>query len=167
MERVELDPERDASALHAVFGDADSCRYLPQPAQPSEEATRALLRRWHDGWEDTDWAVRLKGVTVGRVSLFSQREGIWEAACMVVPAARGQGLSVRALAPSIDAVFAGKGAHRIEADIDPDNLPSIRVFERLGFRREGHLRATWNTHIGLRDSLIYGLLRSDPRPWVR
>ena len=57
------------------------------------------------------------------------------------------------------------GARRITADIDPDNQASIRVFERLGFTLEARLRGEWEMHIGVRDSLIYGLLRDDPRPW--
>jgi len=166
MDIVELDPDRDAEALHAVLGDPDSCRYLPRPAQPHVHATRALLRHWHDGWEDTDWAIRVDGITVGRIGLFSRRDGVWEAACLVVPAARGQRLAARTLPQAIDYVFATKGAHRVEADIDPDNTASLRVFESLGFRREGRLRHVWKTHIGLRDSVVYGLLRDDPRPWV-
>lgn len=165
MDLVELDPARDAPALHALLGDEASCRYLARPAFPDVAATQAQLQRWHEGTEATDWAIQLEGTTVGRVSLFTRRPGVWEAACMVVPAARGQRLGARGLAVGIDRVFEQADAHRIEADIDPDNVPSIRVFEGLGFRREGHLRHTWRTHLGLRDSLIYGLLRDDPRPW--
>ncbi|MNC99893.1 hypothetical protein D3C83_183340 [compost metagenome] len=62
-------------------------------------------------------------------------------------------------------MFEKKGARRIVADIDPDNRTSIRTFERLGFKLEGRLRSEWEMHIGIRDSLIYGLLRDDPRPW--
>jgi RimJ/RimL family protein N-acetyltransferase len=32
---------------------------------------------------------------------------------------------------------------------------------RLGFTLEGRLRAEWQTHIGVRDSLIYGLLAEE------
>ena len=35
----------------------DACRLLTSPVYH-------LLRRWHDGWEDTDWAIRLDGATV-------------------------------------------------------------------------------------------------------
>ncbi|CAC9895080.1 unnamed protein product [Aureobasidium pullulans] len=31
----------------------------------------------------------------------------------------------------------------------------------LGFKLEGHLRAEWETHIGVRDSLIFGLLAEE------
>ena len=61
--------------------------------------------------------------------------------------------------------FDRRGVRRIMADVDPDNIPSVRVFEKLGFGYEGRLRGEWETHLGIRDSLIYGLLREDPRPW--
>ncbi len=84
---------------------------------------------------------------------------------MIVPAARGKNLAARALAQAIDYVFDVKGARRIFADIDPDNIASIRTFEKLGFRHEGVLRGNWETHIGVRDSVMLGLLRDDPRTW--
>ncbi|MCB9669963.1 MAG: GNAT family N-acetyltransferase [Alphaproteobacteria bacterium] len=162
---VELDPDRDAPALHALLGDEASCRYLPRPAQPDVEATRALLRRWHEGNEATDWAVQVDGATVGRVALVPRGADVWEAACLIVPAARGANLAARGLAPALDDVFDRRGAVRVAADIDLENVASIRVFERLGFTCEAHLRGTWQTHIGLRDSLIFALLRDAARPW--
>ncbi len=39
---------------------------------------------------------------------------------------------------------------------------SVRDFA-IGFQREGHLRAEWETHIGIRDSLIFGMLAAEWR----
>ena len=36
--------------------------------------------------------------------------------------------------------FDGLRTHRVEAEIEPDNVRSKRLAERLGFRREGLLR---------------------------
>lgn len=162
-----LDPVRDGPALHAVFGDEASCLYMPGPAFASVEETVARLVTWTTGCEDTSWAVALEpdGPAVARVSIYPRDRAVWECACMVVPAARGARVAARALAPAIDYVFETKGARRIFADVDPDNTPSARTFERLGFQREGRLRGTWETHLGLRDSLIFGLLATDPRTW--
>jgi RimJ/RimL family protein N-acetyltransferase len=162
-----LDPDRDGPALHAVFGDEESCRYLARPAFTSVEETIAQLKQWGGPDDDTSWAVveRPDGPALGRVSLYTAGRDIWEAACMIVPAARGKNLAARALAEAIDYVFEKKNARRIFADCDPDNIASIRTFEKLGFRREGLLRGTWETHLGRRDSVILGLLRDDPRVW--
>lgn len=162
-----LDPERDGAALHAIWGDEESCRYMTGPAFASVEETVALLKRWTAGNEKTSWAIvdTPDGEALGRVALYTEGRDVWEAACMVVPAARGRNLAARALALAIDDVFEKHGARRIVADIDPDNAASIRTFEKLGFAREGLLRANWKTHIGVRDSVIMGLVETDPRPW--
>lgn len=161
-----LDPDGDAEALHAVFGDEESARFLPRPAQPSVADTRALLREWTVGYEDVSWVtLDTAGRATGRIALYQPQPGVWEAACMIVPAARGQGLAVRALPPALEYVFATKNPRRIAADVDPDNVASLKVLERLGFQIEGRLRASWHTHIGIRDSIVLSLLPDDPRPW--
>lgn len=50
---------------------------------------------------------------------------------------QGQGLMTEALACTNAYIFSVQGLHRIEANILPDNLSSIRVVQKLGFREEG------------------------------
>ncbi len=161
-----LDPERDGPALHAIFSDEESCRYLPEPAFKHVEQTIEQMRKWTTGCEDTSWVtVDDQDRATGRISLHSTGDDIWNVGCMIAPHARGTGLARRALPPALDYVLDTKSPRRIAADIDPDNTASARTFEQLGFTYEGRLRATWKTHIGVRDSLIYSLLATDPRPW--
>jgi RimJ/RimL family protein N-acetyltransferase len=162
-----LDPERDGEALHAIFGDEASCRFMSDPPLASVAETVAKLKDWSAGCSDTVWAVveDKVGPALGRLALIPRGRDIWEAACMIVPAARGRGLAAKGLAPAIDHVFEHRGARRVFADADPENTASIRTFEKLGFRREGVARANWKTHIGVRDSLILSLIDIDPRPW--
>lgn len=75
-------------------------------------------------------------------------------------AAWGRGVAREAVSAVIDRLFA-EGQRRIFADTDPENAASIALLTRLGFMLEGHLRAEWETHIGVRDSLIFGLLRGE------
>lgn len=49
----------------------------------------------------------------------------------------GTGLMTAGLAAVIADSFAGLGLHRLEANIQPDNLRSLALVRRLGFRREG------------------------------
>jgi len=164
-----LDPDRDGPALHAIFGDEASCTYMTGPAVKTAEETVDLLKKWTQGTEETSWAIveREDGEALGRVSMIPRTDAIWEAAIMLCPAAQGKGVAAAALSEALDLVFDQRGARRVYADIDPDNTPSIRLFERLGFQREGVLRATWKTHIGVRDTVLMSLISTDPKPWRR
>ena len=162
-----LDPERDGPALHAIFGDEDCCIYLAGPATKSVSETVGLLKKWNDGTEETTWAIveTENGEALGRATLIPRGRDVWEIGIMLSPAAQGRGLATEALAAIIEDGFDNRGARRIFADVDVDNGPSLRLFERLGFHREGLLRGNWMTHIGERDSVIYGLLAHDRRLW--
>jgi len=61
----------------------------------------------------------------------------------------------------LDFAFGELRLHRLEADVDPRNLPSLRVLDRLGFTREGVLRERWLVAGETQDSLICGLLARD------
>lgn len=163
-----LDLARDAEALHEIFGDPECATYLTEPAYASVEATRAKLAAWTTGHEDLSWAVceYPQDELLGRIALVPRERQTFEAACMIRPCARGRNLAARALAIVINDAFDRRGARRIFADIDPENAASIRTFEKLGFQREGLLRAAWETHIGVRDSVIMGLTKFDPRPAI-
>jgi [ribosomal protein S5]-alanine N-acetyltransferase len=66
----------------------------------------------------------------------------------------GRGIVPTALALVVDHAFAEGGLHRIEVNIRPDNLPSRRVVEKLGFRQEAyhhrylHIDGDWRDHLG-------------------
>jgi RimJ/RimL family protein N-acetyltransferase len=65
------------------------------------------------------------------------------------PDYRGQGFVNEALEALIEFLFTQEKVHRIIADIDIRNVDSIRVVERLGFRREAtfvendYLKGEW------------------------
>lgn len=165
-----LDPVADGPDLHMIFGDPTCCLWLPDPAFPDIETTTAMLKSWTEGLENTSWVVceQPKGPAIGRIALYNtgRDKDIWEAACMISPKTRGQNYAARGLSAAIDDLFTTTKARRVFADVDPDNHASLRTFEKLGFTREGVLRGEWETHIGIRDSVVYGLLRTDPRPEI-
>ncbi|MBX2831948.1 MAG: GNAT family N-acetyltransferase [Rhodospirillales bacterium] len=167
----QLDPVADGPALHVIFGDPQSCLWLPEPASINVDATIAKLKLWTNGFEATSWVIAQSpdGPALGRISLYNtgRDKDIWEAACMVCPEARGLNYAARALAVAIERLFATTTARRVFADIDPDNQASMKTFEKLGFTQEGILRGEWETHIGIRDSVIYGLLRTDQQPHIQ
>ncbi|PYY84801.1 GNAT family N-acetyltransferase [Pseudomonas sp. TKO26] len=80
-------------------------------------------------------------------------------------AAQGQGLMTEALEAILDWGFAHMTLNRIEAQVHPQNLASLRLLERMGFVREGLSRQAGYWLGAHHDLVQYGLLRADwPSP---
>ena len=63
----------------------------------------------------------------------------------------------------INYAFAVMGLHSIEANVNPGNLASIRLLEKLGFVREAYFKENYYYQGQFLDSAIYTLLSSEWR----
>lgn len=68
---------------------------------------------------------------------------------------RRRGYAREALALGVEAVHRERGIHRIEAVVLPDNDPSMRLLEGLGFVREGLIRDRILLNNEWRDHYMY------------
>lgn len=82
----------------------------------------------------------------------------------IAPQHQGQGYASEALAALLGYAFGSLGLHRVAATVDPRNGPSVRVLERVGMRREGHLVQSYWERGGWTDEYLYALLREE---WLR
>ncbi len=165
-ERLVLRPlaYTDAERLLPALGDGANMRYWSRGPLEDVEAVRSYIGWNVDGPGVQCFAVCHRQRTDeahGWVVLMDRRAGEGELGFILRPDAQGQGLAREAASRVIAHALEVRGLHRLFADVDPENRASIRLLESLGLRREGHLRATYKTHMGLRDSYIYALLASD------
>jgi RimJ/RimL family protein N-acetyltransferase len=73
----------------------------------------------------------------------------------------GKGLAREAATAVIDYAFSVLKMHRLSASADPRNLASLKLLERLGFRKEAHfVKSLWFKG-DWADDVIYGLLREE------
>jgi ribosomal-protein-alanine N-acetyltransferase len=113
-------------------------------------------------------------VIVGQLTVSSI---VWGSAMMatlgywVDQARAGHGIAPTAVAMATDHCFQALGLHRMEINIRPENGPSLRVVEKLGFRDEGyrprflHINGEWADHRTFAltaEEVPRGLLR----PWL-
>ena len=73
----------------------------------------------------------------------------------------GRGVLPTALALVLDHCFGPVGLHRIEANVRPENAASLRVVEKLRFRREGRHERYLFIDDDWRDHVSFALLRED------
>lgn len=80
----------------------------------------------------------------------------------------GKGITPTGVALATDYCFYSVGLHRVEICIRPENGPSLRVVEKLGFRYEGlrrryiHINGDWRDHFCfalVREELAAGVLK--------
>jgi ribosomal-protein-alanine N-acetyltransferase len=100
-------------------------------------------------------AIRSEGTLVGQLhifgiswgSLLSASAGYW-----VDQEVAGRGITPTALALAGDHALGELGLHRIEVNIRPENVNSLAVVRKLGFRDEGvrrgylHINGAWRDH---------------------
>jgi RimJ/RimL family protein N-acetyltransferase len=158
----------DAAALFEIFSDPLVTRYWSSPAWTSlsqaEELiadvracfTRGDLLQW--GIARTDDNRLIGTCTLAHVDHTHHRA---ELGFALARAHWGHGLATASVRRLLTYGFDALDLHRVEADVDPRNLPSIALLERIGFQREGRLRERWHVNGEICDGLFYGLLRSE------
>lgn len=76
---------------------------------------------------------------------------------------RGQGYATEALSLIINYLFSNLNKHRMTASINPINVPSIKLIERLGFRKEAYFINSLFLHGKWVDHLVYAILAKE---WI-
>jgi ribosomal-protein-alanine N-acetyltransferase len=115
-----------------------------------------IMRRESRAGRSLPFAITYDGELAGQVTVANIIRGAFHSASVgywVDAGLAGRGVMPTALALVVDHCFAEVGLHRIEANIRPENAPSLRVVRKLGFREEGlhprflHIDGAWRDHL--------------------
>ncbi|HMQ67904.1 MAG TPA: GNAT family N-acetyltransferase [Ignavibacteria bacterium] len=71
-----------------------------------------------------------------------------------------QGIMFEALSAVTDFAFDKMNLHSIEANLDPENTGSVKLLEKLGFIKEGHIKDSYLFDGKFTDTGIYSLIRN-------
>jgi RimJ/RimL family protein N-acetyltransferase len=80
------------------------------------------------------------------------------------PAFQRRGYATEAVGRLLEHLFEERGLRRVSAWCDTRNVASVRLLERLGFRREGHLRGSTFDKGEWSDDYVYGMLADEWPP---
>ena len=84
-----------------------------------------------------------------------------EIGCTLNKEFQNKGYATESIKRVIDYLFKELNKHRIITSIDPDNKNSIRLVERIGFRKEAHFVESLLINGKWVDDLIYALIEKD------
>lgn len=161
--------ESDADQVHEYGSDPEVVRFLPWgPNTP--DVTKAFIQRCLDSQNAEDRksydlaaVVEDENRIIGGIGIrkinshgdtatfgYVYNRHYW-----------GKGYATEAARAIIRFGFDTLKVHRIEAICDIENTGSFRVMEKSGMRREGLQRGALRLGDQLRDSYMYGILRTD------
>jgi ribosomal-protein-alanine N-acetyltransferase len=158
----------DAASLFAVHSDAEGMRWFGTDPMTKPAEADKLIQVFADWWRNRSgvrWAIERSSdrAFLGTCGLFRWNRS-WRS-CVVgyelAPFARGNGYMQEALCAAIEYGFETMQLNRVEAQIHPQNEPSIRILERLGFLREGYQRQAGYWGGAYHDLSQFALLRAD------
>ena len=129
----------DADDLYAYLSREQVVRYEPYPPFTREQAAEEALRRAGD---PNFHAVVLKetGRVIGNLYFAPGGFETWELGYVFHDAFWGRGYASEACRALLSEGFSSGKVRRVIALCNPDNAASWKLLERLGMRREGHLR---------------------------
>jgi len=153
-----MDPDRDAQALHAAYGDQDVMRWWNTPVRVDVADTRADLAALTDGEGARMWVVREAGDPVGMVGLLGDVDvpGLTWLLCRK---AWGRGLMTEAAAAVVDHAFGSLGLARVEAWVDATNTRSLATARRIGLTERGRLAQRYPHRQHPHESIVLGRSR--------
>ena len=158
--------QEDVDAYHAIASDPEyayfGSRQLPDREATARSLARIIAAPWH---QRPEFAITWAGRVVGRVTLDVDRVNL--VASLGYGVARehwGLGIASEATQAVVSYAFTELGLEKLSARVDPRNVGSVRVLEKLGMQCEGVLRSAvvrWGERA---DRALYGLLRDE---WER
>lgn len=160
--------EADLADLLSINADDEVTRFLPYESWRSIEDGTAWLGRMKKLEESGTGAQlvvveKASGRAIGTCLLFRYDEASARAELGYVlgRAHWGKGLMLEALSALVSGAFNTLALRRLEAEVNPSNVASCRLLERLGFAHEGRLRQRWMAKGSVYDTNLYGLLRDE------
>jgi len=155
----------DVPAIVAGCNDAEIAHWIPLIPHPYTEADALEFLEGEILPDQLKLAMQLDGRVVGGIGMtvnshdYRGTIGYW-----VARDARGQGICTRAVRLLARHALEDLELQRVDLVTDPDNAASQRVAEKVGFQREGVLRAHLRHPDGrIRDSVMFSLLPGDLR----
>lgn len=157
--------ESDLPSVMAIYSDAEVVKHLghaPWQAMADAEAWFARISKQQTAGSALEFVIIEKptGKVIGRCGLFDYDADNAQASLGYIldRSYWRQGYMREALTSLIDSAFNEMGLRRLEAKVEAPNAASSALLRRLGFTKEGTLRARWVSPEGTSDAEVFGLL---------
>ena len=150
----------DAPVLHQALSDPAVMRYWSTPPHAKLEETESWIESSVAAMgrgDAHDFAVLHQGALIGRVAFWMGDE----IGFFFLRQAWGSGFAREAATAVLRYGFEKLGFKQVRADVDPENVASLRLLEALGFKRTGFAKNTMKVGETWVDSVYLALTPDD------
>ena len=131
---------------------------------PLKQQSRTEVEKEYDSQlQDSKWFIVEKrdGSKIGSIGYFLATGNLVEIGYSLIPNERGKGYCTEAAKILVDYLFLSKSIVRVQSHTDVRNLPSQKVLEKTGFKKEGIVRKSLFARGEWRDMILYSILREE------
>lgn len=156
----------DVKEVFEIRASEDVMRYFGKDALKSIKEAEELINLTAEGFNNKEgirWGITLKGS-----DKIIGSGGIWR---ILKPHLRGEigyelspehwqkGIMSEAISEMIRFGFDKMNLHTIEANLDPANIASIKLLEKTGFEKEGHIKESYYHNGAFTDTAVYSIIK--------
>ncbi len=163
LRKIELS---DAKDLFILRSDERMMKYLDRPRAQTIEDAEKLIQVFEDNRiknEGINWGITLKGdsrllgtICFWKLQLENERS---EIGYMLHADFHQKGIMQEAMTAVLNYGFTDLKLHSVEANVNPENIASIKLLEKNNFVREAYFRENYFYDGKFLDSAIYSLLK--------
>ena len=155
----------DANEMFFLRSDESVMKYIDRPRAKSVEEAVQFIQMINTGLANNEyinWAITLKNDPrlIGNVCFWRIQKEHYRAEIgyTLHPDWHGKGIMQEAIIAVLDYGFKIMGLHSVEANVNPENIASIKSLERTGFVREAYFKENYYYDGKFLDSAIYSLI---------
>ncbi|MCA9905757.1 MAG: GNAT family N-acetyltransferase [Anaerolineae bacterium] len=158
----------DAQAFSRWYQDSEFTRHLD--AAPAIPKSESRLARWLEDEERSrdSYVFAIRTLDTDLIVGFVHIDGIqwnhgvaWLAIGIGEPDYRGRSIGYEAMQLAMQFAFHEINLHRLQLTVFSYNARAIRLYEKLGFRKEGVFREALNRDGQRYHMFLYGILRRE------
>ena len=160
--------DSDAEDIFEIFSDKQVMQFYDLLPFETLDRAKEQVKFFTNGYEQKQmirWGIRYKenGKLIGTCGFFAFNEDAEKAELgyELNSSYQGKGIMTEAISEALAFLFKQTTVNRVEAYVEPENIPSQKLLEKLGFTKEGTLRKFERCRGELIDICVFGLLRNE------
>ncbi|MFG3614041.1 GNAT family N-acetyltransferase [Rummeliibacillus stabekisii] len=152
----------DWQNVHEYTSDATVMKYMPEEVFTKEEAKEFIINNNNENAKNFPVVLKKDHTLIGHI-VFHKYFGdhTYEIGWVFNPKYQNKGYASEAAYSVLKHGFEIMNLHRIIATCQPENIPSWRVMEKIGMRREGYFKKCIPQEKEWWDEFYYAILQDE------